>query len=141
MEVISGTPPNFADIVAVFPAAKRMGTIFTYGNTVYINGGGKLTEPLRYHESVHSRRQLTMTDVNGHAIGPATWWEKYLSDKEFRLREELIAHAVEYKCYLAMCGRNQRRIALKTISSRLSSPLYGNMVSQKRAVQLLSEAA
>lgn len=126
--VLKGFPPNFRDIVNQFPQARARGVIFSYGETVYVNGDTTLPLELRAHEAKHGERQL--------AIGVAEWWEKYLSDPQFRLEEELIAHKAEVAAH---CGGNRaKRGLIKACAKRLSGPLYGSMMSEATALQLLS---
>jgi hypothetical protein len=120
-------PPNYKDIVKAFPAVKlRRGVIFTFGLNIYNPDRIVLTRSLRAHETVHSRRQ-------GVEDGPGKWWDQYLTDKVFRLREELLAHQVEYMIEADGAGRQIRRRALAVIAARLSGPIYGRMVSLDEA--------
>ena len=128
MKVVQSLPPNFEDIIKAFPSAKSKDVIFTYGDTVYVPNGGQLSPALLAHESVHSERQGSKPDK---------WWEKYLENAVFRFGEELIAHETEYLEY-AQYGRNARRKALSVIALRLSSPLYGSLITfneAKRAIK------
>ena len=127
MNIVRGTPPNYRAIVAVFPAAARHGVIFTYGTTVYVNGVPQIPTQLKAHEAVHSQRQ-------GAYGGPEKWWEHYLVDPEFRLTEELVAHRAEYRT-LRHILQNRKQLAqnLDFIAERLSSPLYGAMITKQAA--------
>ncbi len=129
-------PPNYKDIVRVFPAVKlRRGVIFTFGTTIYNPDRVQLTRALQAHETVHSRRQ---------GDDPAKWWDQYLSDKMFRFREELLAHQVEYMVEVEGAGRQVRRRALSLIAARLSGPIYGRMIGldeAKRQIQGEFDAA
>ncbi len=125
MNIVRGTPPNFREIVAVFPAAKREGVIFTWGDTVYVNGVPELNPQLKAHEAIHKQQQERMG-------GPQQWWDRYLIDPPFRLEEELAAHRAEYRT-LKHIDRNQAARALDFIAERLSSPLYGGMISKQDA--------
>lgn len=132
MNIIIAQPPNFEEIAEVFPIVKqRNNVIFTYGDNIYNPDNMQITRALHEHECVHScRQQLT---------GAADWWRKYLRDVEFRFDEELLAHRREYAEFSqGKAGRNQRRAALKIIARRLSSPLYGAMVSYGEAKRLIT---
>lgn len=130
MNIVSGKPPNFADIVAVFPEAKRKGVVFAYGDTIYINGAAYLSPELRSHEGAHLERQK--------ANGPDAWWSRYLTDQAFRLEEEIIGHRAEYQTARnLMKDRNRLAAAFDTIAKRLSSPLYGNMISYSEARRMI----
>lgn len=122
MNVVCGLPPNFKDIVAVFPDARRIGVIFAYGDTVYVNGRSSIPPELRSHEAVHLQRQ--------NAIGVDVWWQRYLADLPFRLEEEVMAHRAEYGTVRALIkDRNQVAACLDGMAKRLASPLYGKMIS------------
>lgn len=125
MNIIRGTPPNFREIVAVFPAARRVGVIFTYGDTVYVNGDPTLNPQLKAHEAVH-------VDQQKRCGGPDAWWKRYLEDPAFRLEQELTAHRAEYKT-LRHLDRAAAARSLDFIAERLASPLYGGMISKTEA--------
>lgn len=125
MNIVRGTPPNFRLIVAAFPFAKREGVIFTYGNTVYVNGEPHLPPQLKAHEACH-------IDQQKRCGGPDPWWERYLVDHTFRLEQELVAHRAEYKT-LRHLDRAHAARALDFIAERLASPLYGNLIAKSEA--------
>ena len=106
----------------------KEGVIFTYGDRIYNPSGVEISKPLLIHESTHSQRQ---------GDDPDNWWVNYIEFAEFRLVEELLAHRAEYEAF-KQYGRNQRRTALQQIANRLSSPLYGNMMSFKEAKKVLA---
>jgi hypothetical protein len=117
MEIVKEYPPNYAEIVKVFPSARRRGVIFAYGDTIYNPSGEELSHHLKVHEAVHGIRQKE--------LGVDAWWERYLTDYKFRYYEELLAHRAEYQSMTKNANRQQRRMALKAIAKRLASPLYG----------------
>lgn len=125
LEVVDALPPNFESIVAVFPGARQPGIIFAYDGRIYAPGRTRIAPELHEHESVHIARQGKSCEA---------WWEKYLFDTTFRLEEELCAHRCEYRGY---CRRHfdpmKQRIALISIATKLSSPLYGSMLSLEDA--------
>jgi hypothetical protein len=125
VNIVSGTPPNFEAIVAVFPAAERKGVVFAYGDTVYVNGDATLPAQLVVHESVHLEQQRAMG-------GPEIWWSRYLVDARFRYQEELVAHRAEYRT-LKRISNGLAKKHLRFIAERLSSPLYGSVVTLQQA--------
>lgn len=130
MKILIEKPPNFEDIAKVFPIIKKQhGVIYTLGDTIYNPDGDEISKPLLAHEEVHSARQMM--------FGVEQWWRLYLSNTGFRFSEEVMAHQKEYAVETELGNRNQRRIALKMIAERLASPLYGNMLSNKEARELL----
>lgn len=128
MKIVKGTPPNFDEIIKVFPMAASRGVIFTWGDTIYNPDGCVIQPPLLAHENAHYQRQTNDT--------PAieAWWKQYLVDAEFRHAEELIAHRVEYKAFCNHhADRNHRSAMLDHIARKMSSGLYGNLISLKDA--------
>ena len=124
-------PPNFSVIKARFPNATDKGTIFSYGDLIYLPAGGNLSRELIAHEAVHGERQM--------AIGVELWWDKYATERNFVLEEELLAHRAEYLAYRA--GRNGRSRAghLHVVAERLSGPLYRLPITYQEAVRLITE--
>lgn len=129
MQVIFDKPPNFAAIVAVFPGAASPGVSFCFGNTIFSPGGKYPLPHILAHEEVHSSRQL--------AKGVEEWWTDYLASAEFRLTEEIPAHRAEYERATEGYSRNQRRMALRIVASKLSAKLYGNLVTTHEAKRLI----
>ena len=128
MRIINQRPPNFGKIALAFPQAFGAGVIFAYWDTIYFPNGANcdLPEALLRHEQVHLQRQQEMESAE-------LWWDRYIEDAEFRFNEELLAHVAEYEWHIENGSRQQRRHALKEIAKRLSSPLYGRMVSRDQA--------
>ena len=128
MNIIFGRPPNFQQIVAAFPSAKREGCIFTYGDTVFVTKPNDiyLIPSLKAHEQVHIDQQKKLS--------PERWWENYLKDDTFRLEQELPAHRAEYACVKNLSqDRNKHAAALSVIAQRLSGSLYNGMLSYTEA--------
>lgn len=121
MIVKAERPPIYADIVKAFPMAARPGTLFCWGEVIFNPGGRSVSPALLVHEAVHSKQQGDNIDA---------WWRRYLIDPVFRLDQEIPAHQAEYRHRIEhAASRNERRIALKEIAQRLSSPLYGSLLS------------
>jgi len=130
MRIIRAFPPNFARIASVFPAVKgRQGILYAWGDTIYNPSGIKVLPYLVAHERVHGMRQ-------GGAI--EDWWDKYLHDTKFRRYEEVLAHQTEWQAFLDT-GPNchEQELYLTMIAQRLSSKLYGNMVCEVEAKDLI----
>lgn len=126
MNIVRGTPPNYQAIVAAFPAAARAGVVFTYGDTVYVNGTPELPTQLKAHEAVHVQQQARIG-------GPDPWWCRYLSQPIWRLEQELAAHRAEYRTLRHLVSREQAAKGLHFIAERLASPLYGGIISAREA--------
>lgn len=134
MNIVTGHPPNFDDIVAVFPDAANPNVVFTYGDSVYVPSGKPLIAPIQAHEMIHSMRQVRAEG------GAKTWWDKYLVDTEFRLVEELAGHCAEYRAFSTMVkDRNEVARYLQLVANKLAAPLYGNLISPAQARRLLTK--
>lgn len=123
MNIVIGYPPIYDEIAAAFDL-RGVKPIFAWGNTIYNPHGVPIPPELIAHENVHMQRQ---------AGDPLSWWKKYITDPQFRLNEELMAHAAEYRYIVENSSRNQRRIALKVTAQRLAARLYGSLISVKDA--------
>jgi len=110
-------PPNFDQIAAAFPGAAGHGILFAYGEDIYNPSAVYIPQHLLAHEHRHCARQF--------AHRAEDWWEKYLTDPEFRYGEELLAHVDEYRALCATTrDRNQRaKLSMRT-AARLVAPLY-----------------
>lgn len=125
MKIVIGPPPNIEDIRAVFDLSNQE-PIFCWGDIIYNPHNIDVNEFLKVHEHVHSDQQSKTS--------PAAWWSEYLVDTEFRLRQELPAHRAEYRAFRARHkDRNLHARALHGIAERLSSPLYGSVITLKQA--------
>lgn len=135
MQISHKRPPNYDKIVKVLPSASRLRSsiLFCYGHTIYTLSYKPISPHLIAHEKVHCDRQGE--DIEG-------WWDKYLNDPKFRFYEELLAHRAEYQSMVSdNANRLQKRSALKIVSKRLSSKLYGaNSISVKQAQGLILNA-
>lgn len=110
-------PPNYALIKKHFPDADfNEGIVFTYFPNIYIKG-----HPLGdilVHEQTHLAQQSSLFET------PESWWEKYISNLDFRLQQEVEAYHNQYKHYPSL---------LHKLASDLSSSLYGSIISYKDA--------
>lgn len=124
-------PPNFDQIAARFPRARAKGIVFAYAPYIYApsHKSEALPPELIAHESVHIARQERM--------GVEKWWKSYLENDNFRYVEELLAHRAEYN-HLIGQSRHIKRSALKLTANKLSSPIYGGVVTKEDAMVDLS---
>jgi hypothetical protein len=121
-------PPNYRKIVECFDVRGKP-IIFAYGSAIYNPSRAPITPQLERHEEIHLTRQ---------GGDPETWWDRYIAEPSFRLAEEIPAHAAEYQAAVA----HYRVQALDDIAARLSSPLYGGLITFGDAREaILREAA
>ena len=128
MRICVAYPPMFEKIAEVFPQARKPGVIFTWGDTIYNPSDTNIAPQIMAHESVHSQRQgKTVASIEA-------WWKRYLEEAHFRLEEELEAHRAEYRSMKSWTqDRNAVARELHTIAARLSSPLYGGLLTYGKA--------
>lgn len=100
-------------------------TIFAYDKVIYCDY--ELPEHLQIHERRHLIRQ--------QKIGVDEWVDKYLTDTQFRLNEEVIAYKEQLESVKNRSARHRLRIQC---ANDLASPLYGNIVTLQEAIKLLS---
>lgn len=132
-KIVIAKPPNYDQIVAVFPAvATFTGVIYSWGDLIYNPDNTQVDPWLRAHERVHADKQKLM--------GIEPWWDQYLRDTDFRLAEEIRAHHTEFKQYcIRVGGVRLRERQLQSIAERLCGPLYNGMLTPleaRRAVRL-----
>ena len=87
MKQIIDYPPNIKQIKEVFPILPES-MLFCYGDVIYNPNGQELADHIQIHELTHSDQQQEK---------PEEWWDKYLNDKDFRLKQELLAYQRQYQ--------------------------------------------
>ena len=129
-------PPNFEEILKVFPMANNGRVIFAYHDTIYNPSKLTLSPSLIAHENIHLIRQGKTEEE------AMEWWGNYLTDPDFVYKEELIAHVAEY-LDMAMRARNrpERRRALKYVAKKLASPLYKTGLTPNKAAKEIMACA
>jgi hypothetical protein len=115
--IIIARPPNFEQIIKVFPDADKPGVLFAFNDSIYNPSGVTIPHALLAHEGIHLIRQRAGETAE-------SWWGKYLTDHEFRYREELEAHVAEYDSQAPNLDRNYRAKLLMATAARLVAPLY-----------------
>lgn len=138
MKIIKAYPPNYVQIRTAFPqVVGRQGILYAWGERIYNPSGVNLPWWLKEHEEVHGSRQLSFaSDRNPDDTAIRAWWNVYISDPEFRLNEEILAHRAEWEVYSSLwVNREQQKGYLVHMAERLSGPLYNNMISLAEAVK------
>ena len=124
MKLSKELPPNWSLLNTAFPNAKEFKAIFAYGDTIYSPFGQEVSADLYVHESVHSKQQ---------GDNPDAWWSKYIQNKNFRLKEETEAYAVQYKFVKERMSGEWSEYLLDQVSLALSSDLYNLGISYGEA--------
>lgn len=131
MKIVATPPPNYEEICKVFPV-RNLPAVFAYGNILHTTNNAFVSADLKVHEQTHSAQQ-------GAIGGPKIWWDKYISDPEFRLEQEIQAYRMQYQFAVKFYNRHERRALLAKISKDLSSPMYGKLVSKEEAKELIQD--
>lgn len=130
MQLVKAYPPNIREIEAVFDLTGKK-PVFTYGKVLFNPHDCTVDQFLMAHEVTHTAQQ-------GAVGGPIEWWERYLSDKEFRLKQEVEAYYAQFSL-LKSSRKDRNRIAwyLHQIARDLSSPMYGSMCTLQEALKYI----
>ncbi len=131
MQIIVNYPPNIDKIDNAFNARGKP-VVFTYGNIIFNPLDGEVTRDLLKHEETHMKQQGS--DIEG-------WWDRYIKDKDFRLKQELEAYRNQYN-FIKNSGKNWNYVSifLSRIATDLSSEIYGNIISYDEAMRLIKNS-
>ncbi len=130
MKIISENPPNIKKIVEALGVRKPT-VIYTYGPVIYNPGNGYIGNELMAHEETHMVQQ---------GNDPDSWWDKYLKDPDFRLKQELEAYRNQIKEFRSIPSNRSREkvfFYIRNIALSLSGPTYGGIINYEKAFQLL----
>lgn len=128
VEIVQEWPPRIDEIRETFGDLPD-GVVFAWENKIYSPSTGTLANWIVEHENVHMRQQEAAGGVNA-------WWDRYLVDPAWRLSQELEAHQVEYREFCKFYrDRNVQARYLNEIAGRLSSPMYGKLISRGDAMR------
>lgn len=131
MKIIIDKPPIWEEANKLFKLEElNLGTVFTYGDTLYNPFGADLSDDLIAHEEQHAKQQQHDDTC------AKLWWKRYIEDPEWRLSQELEAYGAQYKCICRQQkDRNKQAKKLWELATILSGPMYGNMIQHGVAVQ------
>lgn len=132
MQIKNEYPPNYAEILEVFPEVVNKPVVFAYGSIIYNPSGKEVPEDIIYHESIHEKQQ---------GENPAGWWTKYLYDPQFRLEQEIEAYSAQYSFLKKHTTAKVYDSALEDIVDLLSSPLYNVGKNKHQIRKLIKERA
>lgn len=129
--ILSKEKPKIYDrLFEAFGISWERGICIVWGDTCHsIND---VRPDLWAHEEVHCEQQRFM--------GPDIWWETYITNSEFRLNQEVEAYRAQIK-YLRdhsdEMSRDVRRFAIDSMCKNLAGPMYGYIVTYKKAKELI----
>lgn len=126
-------PAILKQINKVFPhAIWENGLIVAYYPNIHVGPRSVLTKPKEMHEFTHLLQQ------QNYPTGPKGWWERYLSDKDFLLEQEIQAYKVETEWHKKHTkDRNAVHRAIHGNALTLSSSIYGGIISYSEAYKLI----
>lgn len=84
MRIVHSQPPNIGEIIRYLNPPKS--AVFPYGGVIYNPSGGEIYPDIIFHEKVHDEQQKKFG-------GSDRWWGEYLSNKAFRLSQEIEAYS------------------------------------------------
>lgn len=88
MKVVKDYPPNYETIRLALNLQGNKTRFFCYGDAIYSPDGTEPPEDVIYHEHIHELQQGKFPD---------NWWAQYLTNKDFRLKQEIEAYGAQYK--------------------------------------------
>lgn len=135
LKIIKAYPPNYVALTKAFPIKGRKGILYAWEDRIYNPSGVPVPAPLLIHEGVHCVQQTE--------IGVEQWWKQYIENPEFRFYEEALAHMAEWKTYQENTPEFKDRHAylqrhLRLIAQRLSSDLYGNLMTFDECMEVIT---
>lgn len=133
MKNLIAYPPNYEEILAVFPAIVGKPVVFAYGDTLYNPTGAIIPPDLKVHEETH---ELQQKEYRG---GASQWWKQYLFSPDFRLDQEAKAYRAQYKYLLGTESRQVARAGLRKFVKDLSGAIYGHICSAELAEKLITQ--
>lgn len=139
MRILEEKPPNYQELLQVFPVDKYR-VFFPWGDTLYNPKGGEIPADILFHEIVHQRQQ---------GDSPEKWWNQYIYNKDFRLEQEIEAYASQLNWLKNLKDKKGKHLipskaiteALDEMASNLSSPLYNVNVSFNEAKTIIRKRA
>jgi len=125
MEILIEQPPILDKILKAGMKPQKT-TIFAFKGKIFNPSGVDIPADILVHEEVHLKQQKGADD---------DWYDRYLTDKEFRLNEEIAAFREQYKFFCEMeRDRNLRTRYLDKIAKNLSSEIYGEIISKSEVI-------
>jgi len=124
LKILNEQPP-ILDKLLKAGLKPRETTVFVYGDILYNPSGVEIPPDILVHEEVHIRQQKDNKD----------FLEKYLNDKEYRLKVEVEAFREQYKFVCEMLkDRNYRAKCLYSLAQELASSVYGEIINYSEAI-------
>lgn len=131
MKISHEKPPIYDTLAEAFGISWDEGIVITYGDTLHTKEGNNITNDLVAHEKTHTRQQ--------YLRGIGQWWHEYISDPEFRLRQEIEAYQNQWN-FLKQNENDREKLFRKKIrmAQHLSGPIYGNLLTHNEALKAIT---
>lgn len=107
---------QFVDAISDF---SKSVPVFTYCPHIYVPTGHVLPAEYLVHEKIHLKQQEKMT--------PDAWWNKWLTDTNFRILEEVEAYAHQLHYFRGAPSRWFTKMRSQ-LAVHLASPSYGSCI-------------
>lgn len=130
MKISKEKPKIYDRLHKEFGVQWGKGICIVWGDTCFSKND--IRDDLLAHEEVHVEQQKLM--------GPEIWWETYINDRTFRLNQEVEAYRAQIKFIKEHPGnssRDLRRHVFRMLAKELAGSMYGNIISEKKALELL----
>lgn len=127
MKISTDNPPhNIRELCEeVFDLTGKI-PVWTFRDTIYNPHNAPIDKPLAAHEATHCLQQ---------GDSPATWWDRYFTDEQFRFEQEVEAYRNQYQeAKKHIKDRNQLYRYLRVLAGDLASPMYGSICTVQQAI-------
>lgn len=132
MKIIVANPPNIEKLKQFFEVGDDAEAAFCYGEIIYNPRGTKLAQHQIFHEEIHFAQQ---TEVGG----PEIWWDKYITDVDFRILQEVVAYGRQVWFIREEQGENRALAAARFYAACMAGPVYANMIDSSTAYKKIIE--
>jgi hypothetical protein len=134
IKIVETFPPNYKQICDRFPTvANTPDALFMYDIVLHNPHKIKLLDHVIIHETVHSYQQ---------AGKPEEWYEKYFTDTQFRLSQEVEAYGMQFAYILDQGNhRDYNDGMLFQIAGKLKDPIYDFDLNYMQAELMIKRVA
>ena len=130
MKIIEQDPPHPL-LLRIITAGMRpqYDTLFPWAPDIYNPSGLAIPPDIMIHEAAHIAQQ---------GNNPEAWWQRYITDKQFRFDQELKANREQYKFVCKVLkDRNDRARALRTIARNMAGEVYALNVTMNKIMEMI----
>jgi hypothetical protein len=128
IKILNELPPNYEALRAKFGVDWNKGLVVTYYPNIHCKT--QIPPDLVAHEEMHLHQQKEM--------GVEAWWEKFMADPVFRLKEETSAYLYQAKFLKKNLPRKYYRLRIRQIVKDMHK-MYGGMCTKQQAREILHD--